>query len=58
MTMLVTTLFIELAFEGLIDAYALHIESLNGIDVDIFWEMWKQNAGELTRAEPNRTRSC
>ena len=42
-TMLVTSAFIELIFEGLVDCYALDIEFKNGVDVDEFWKMWKVN---------------
>ena len=40
---LVTSAFIELIFEGAVDAYALDVEHMNGINVDEFWKMWKVN---------------
>ena len=43
-TMLVTSAAVELLFEGLIDALALDIESQHGVDLNLFWEMWRRNA--------------
>ena len=42
-TMIVTSAFIELMFESIIDAYSLDIEHKNGVTVDDFWDMWKVN---------------
>ena len=41
---LVTSAVIELLFEGIVDALALDIESRNGVDLDLFWGMWRRNA--------------
>ena len=41
--MLVTSAFIELVFEGIVDGHALFIEWQNGINVDSFWIMWQMN---------------
>tara|TARA_A100001015_G_scaffold243488_1_gene278481 strand:+ start:2853 stop:3755 length:903 start_codon:yes stop_codon:yes gene_type:complete len=43
-TVLVTSAAIELLFEGIIDALALDVESRNGVDLDLFWGMWRRNA--------------
>ena len=43
-TVLVFSAFIELVFEGVVDAYALGIEWRNGVDVKVFWRMWEANA--------------
>ena len=43
-TVLVTSAAVELLFEGIVDALALDIESGNGVDLDLFWEMWRRNA--------------
>ena len=43
-TVLVTSATIELLFEGVVDALALDVESRNGIDLDLFWGMWRRNA--------------
>ena len=43
-TVLVTSAAIELLFEGIVDALALDVESRNGIDLDLFWGMWRRNA--------------
>ena len=40
-TMLMTSVFIELIFEAVVDAYALEVEHGNGINLDDFWDMWK-----------------
>ena len=42
-TVLVTAAGIELVFEGIVDALALDVESQNGVDLDLFWEMWRRN---------------
>ena len=42
-TTLVTSAFIELMFEGIVDALALDIESKNGVNIDEFWRMWGSN---------------
>ena len=42
-TVLVTSAAIELLFEGIVDALALDVESRNGVDLDLFWAMWKRN---------------
>ena len=41
---LMTSTAIELLFEGIVDALALDVESRNGVDLDLFWEMWRRNA--------------
>ena len=46
-TMVITSAFIELIFEGVVDAYALDIEMRHGVDIDAFWQMWKCNPGGL-----------
>ena len=46
-TMLITSAFIELLFEGVVDAYALSVESENGIDLNAFWTMWKANGASF-----------
>ena len=43
-TMLITSAFLELIFEGVVDAHALDIEFKNGIDLEDFWKMWGANA--------------
>ena len=43
-TVLVTSAGIELLFEGIVDALALDVESRNGVDLDLFWGMWRRNA--------------
>ncbi len=43
-TVLVTSAAIELLFEGIVDALALDVESRNGVDLDLFWGMWRRNA--------------
>ena len=43
-TVLVTSAAIELLFEGIVDALALDVESRNGVDLDLFWAMWRRNA--------------
>ena len=43
-TMLITSAFIELIFEGVVDAFALDVEWRNGVNVNEFWKMWKVNA--------------
>ena len=42
--MLITAMFIELAFEAVVDGFALILEFKHGIDLDKFWEMWRVNA--------------
>ena len=42
-TVIVTSAFIELMFEAVVDALALDLEAKNGIDLDEFWQMWKVN---------------
>lgn len=37
------SLFLELAFELLIDVMALQVEAAEGIDLDEFWEMWRES---------------
>ena len=44
LSMLIVSAFIELIFEGVVDAYALDVEWKNGVNVDNFWQMWKVNA--------------
>ena len=43
LTVLVTSAFLELVFEGIVDALALDIEFRNGVNVDSFWIMWEAN---------------
>ena len=43
-TVLATSAAIELLFEGIVDALALDVESRNGVDLDLFWGMWRRNA--------------
>ena len=43
-SVLTTSAAIELLFEGFVDALALDIEFRNGVDLDLFWGMWKRNA--------------
>ena len=43
-TVLITSAFLELIFEGIVDAYALDVEWKNGVNIDHFWQMWKLNA--------------
>ena len=43
-TVLVTSAAIELLFEGIVDALALDVESRDGVDLDLFWGMWRRNA--------------
>ena len=42
-TVLVTSAAIELLFEGIVDALALDVEFRNGVDLDLFWAMWRRN---------------
>ena len=41
--MIVSSAFIELIFEAVVDAFALDLEAKNGIDLDVFWKLWKVN---------------
>ena len=41
-SVLVASTFVELIFEGVVDAFALNIEKKNGIDLNDFWEMWRE----------------
>ena len=41
LTILITSVFVELIFEAVVDAYALEVERDNGINLEDFWEMWK-----------------
>ena len=43
-TVLVTSAAIELLFEGIVDSLALDAESRNGVNLDLFWAMWRRNA--------------
>ena len=43
-TLLVTSMFIEIIFEVVVDYFALAIEYKHGIDLSKFWEMWRMNA--------------
>ena len=40
---LMTSMFIELAFEAVVDGFALIIEYKHGIDLNKFWDMWRVN---------------
>ncbi len=40
---LMTSMFIELAFEAIVDGFALIIEYKHGIDLNKFWDMWRVN---------------
>ena len=42
-TFLVTSVFLELGLELVVDGAAMDIEQRHGIDVDKFWEMWRKN---------------
>ena len=42
--MLVTSTFLELAFEFVVDMFALNIEAHHGIVLENFWQMWRTNA--------------
>ena len=39
-------LFGEIVFEVIVDAFALDVESRNGIDLGNFWSMWRMNPGK------------
>ena len=39
--------FGEIAFEIIVDAFALDVEFRNGIDLNEFWSMWRKNPGKL-----------
>ena len=41
-SVLVASTFVELIFEGVVDSFALNIEKKNGIDLNDFWEMWRE----------------
>ena len=41
---IVVSMFIELAFEAVVDGMALTIEFKNGVDLNKFWKMWRVNA--------------
>ena len=43
-TILIVSAFVELIFEGFVDAFALDVEWRSGINVDDFWTMWGANA--------------
>ena len=42
--LLITSMFLEIAFEAVVDAFALSIERRHGIDLNKFWAMWRVNA--------------
>ena len=43
-TTMVVAAFGEIIFEVIVDAFALEVESRLGIDLDDFWEMWRQGS--------------
>ena len=43
-TVLIASAFVELAFEAVVDCFALDVEMRNGVDLEQFWEMWRVNA--------------
>ena len=54
---MVVAAFGEIVFEVVVDAFALDVESRNGIDLDQFWSMWRKNPGE-SRCSFVGTRVC
>ena len=43
---MVVAAFGELLFEVIVDAFAVHVESRNGINLGEFWSMWRKNPGK------------
>ena len=43
-SVVVVSLCCELAFEALVDYFALDVEMANGVDLNRFWSMWRKNA--------------
>ena len=41
--LLITSMFLEMVFEAVVDAFALSIEWKHGIALNKFWAMWKEN---------------
>ena len=47
---MVVAAFGEIIFEVVVDAFALDVESRQGIDLGDFWSMWRKNPGECCRS--------
>ena len=49
--LLISSMFVEIAFEAIVDAFALSIEYKHGIDLKEFWKMWRVNAAAFFGAD-------